>query len=105
MPCSRRSKQLPSCKKTVSNLFAERRRQQEHGRKSKFIVLRNWSENFQMFRISAHDDGFQILWDQADSSLANRLMNELLLEGVQRSQEWEGGVVINRYRNEFETLD
>jgi len=58
-----------------------------------------------MFRISAHDDGFQVAWADTDSDQATLLLNELLLEGVQRSQEWEGGVVVERYRNEFETLD
>ena len=58
-----------------------------------------------MFRISAHDDGFQLAWADTDADPANQLLNELLLEGIQRNQEWERGVVVERYRNEFETLD
>lgn len=56
-----------------------------------------------MFEIGPHDDGFIVTWE-GDGADAKALRQELLLEGLPRGREWAGGVVVRRYRNQFETL-
>src|SRR5580658_2317288 len=57
-----------------------------------------------MFYIKPHDEGFEITWEHTDGEVASSLSSELLLEGMSRSQEWDGGLIVARYRNAFETL-
>lgn len=57
-----------------------------------------------MFVVAPHEDGFAITWDDNDADASSVLYSEIMLEGLARSHEWPNGVVIERYRNEFETL-
>ena len=57
-----------------------------------------------MFVVAPHEDGFSISWADSDAENASTLYSELMLEGLTRSHEWPNGVIIERYRNEFETL-
>ncbi len=57
-----------------------------------------------MFAVGPHDDGFLVTWESDGTDDAKILRQELLLEGLLRGREWEGGVVVRRYRNQFETL-
>jgi SNF2 family DNA or RNA helicase len=58
-----------------------------------------------MFSIFSHDDGFRLIWAEEDKEAAEQLLNEFVIEGVQRQNEWDLGVVVDRYRNEYETFD
>lgn len=56
-----------------------------------------------MFTITLHDDGFAVGWQPADTDAARKFRRELLVNGLRRT-EGPAGVVVARYRNEFETL-
>src|SRR5436309_3082147 len=56
-----------------------------------------------MFTITPHEEGFAVGWQPVDTDAARRLRRELLVSGLRRT-EGPAGVVVARYRNEFETL-
>jgi hypothetical protein len=57
-----------------------------------------------MFDVALHEEGFLVTWESDVAEDAKALRQELLLEGLPRGREWTGGVVVRRYRNQFETL-
>src|SRR6266508_4241592 len=57
-----------------------------------------------MFTVAPHDEGFLVTWPEQASDHAKALRNELLLQGLPRGDDWPTGLVVRRYRNQFETL-
>jgi hypothetical protein len=58
-----------------------------------------------MINIDRHDDGFAVTWSADMGNISRLIRMELTLEGLQRNHEWANGIVIDAYRNEFETLE
>jgi hypothetical protein len=56
-----------------------------------------------MFTITPHAHGFAVGWQPGDTDAARKFRRELLISGLRRT-EGPAGVVVARYRNEFETL-
>ncbi len=57
-----------------------------------------------MFEVAPDDQGFVVTWEGDGGEAGKTLRQELLLEGLPRGREWAGGMVVRRYRNQFETL-
>lgn len=57
-----------------------------------------------MFTITPHDEGFLVAWESEDAKEAKAFRTDLLLEGLPCGHERPTGVVVRRYRNQFETL-
>ena len=57
-----------------------------------------------MFVVTPHEEGFRITWSDGDIDSADELRSEIMLEGLSQTQEWTNGIVLERYRNEYETL-
>ena len=57
-----------------------------------------------MFEVAPHDEGFLVTWENDGAEDAKALRQELLLEGLPLGREWAAGVIVRRYRNQFETL-
>lgn len=58
-----------------------------------------------MFTLGRRYDGISVRWEPADLELSRLFRDELLLRGLSRTEEWDEGLVVARYRNEFETLE
>lgn len=58
-----------------------------------------------MFTLGRRHNGISVHWEAADAALSRLFRDELLLRGLSRAEEWENGLVVDRYRNELETLE
>jgi superfamily II DNA or RNA helicase len=57
-----------------------------------------------MFRVAPHEEGFAVTWGNEGADDAKELRKQLLLQGLPRGRDWASGIVVRRYRNQFETL-
>jgi hypothetical protein len=58
-----------------------------------------------VFKVVPHAEGFAVTWSAADDEQAGpRLRRSARLKGLTVAREWSEGLVIQRYRNELETL-
>ena len=58
-----------------------------------------------MFKIAPHAEGFAVTWSAVDDERVGQgLRRSARLKGLTVAREWSEGLVVQRYRNELETL-